>query len=690
MPKAKQKTTLVITEKPQAAMKIAYALADIAPVARKVGQVTYYEVNRGKEKILVGCAVGHLFTLAEKGKKKWPNFDLEWTPNYKSKGSEFTKKYLDVLKTISKKATDFIVACDYDIEGEVIGLNVVRFACEQKDAKRMKFSTLTKEDLNKAYDNLSPNIDWGLAYAGETRHYLDWLYGINLSRALMSAMKKAGAFRILSIGRVQGPALALVVKKEREIKKFKSTPYWNASITAKNSHEQLLKHPSNIIKKELLDEFKKLKGKKGKVTTKKKQEVLPPQVPFDLTTLQMEAHRLYSFTPARTLQIAQQLYLGGVISYPRTSSQKLPIAIGYDKILKKLPKTFTSHAKRKKPIEGKKSDPAHPSIYPTGDVSGISDNDQEKLYDLIARRFINCFCEDALIETKTVEAVVEGKKFNAKGLEIKEKGWTAVYRSRIEERALKDMEGEVTVKDVKVEEKKTQPPRRYSEASIVSELAKRNLGTKATRAMIVETLMKRGYIADKQLRATALGIAVTSALEKNSPDILNEELTRKFEKEMEAIKTSKNGEKQEKKILAEAKTVLLKIADQLTKNEKKIGKTLAEAQGAVREEEKEASKVVLCQKCKKGYIAMRRSRFGQFLACDAYPDCKTTFSLPPYGLIKKLDKVCEDCSWPLFIAIRRGKRPWEFCANPECKRRKEQQSSSQSSIQNTNKQEETK
>jgi DNA topoisomerase-1 len=247
--KEKQRITLIISEKPQASMKIAYALADIAPVARKVGQVTYFEANRGNEKIIVGCAVGHLFTLTETGKKKFPNFDIEWVPNWTIKGSEHTKKYLEVLKMLARKATDYVVACDYDIEGEVIGLNVIRFACNQKDAKRMKFSTLTKEDLNHAYENLSQHLDWGLAYAGETRHYLDWFYGINLSRALMTAIKKAGAFRILSIGRVQGPALALVVKKEKEILAFKSQPYWQVSLIVKNGQELLVKYPSNIFQK---------------------------------------------------------------------------------------------------------------------------------------------------------------------------------------------------------------------------------------------------------------------------------------------------------------------------------------------------------------------------------------------------------------------------------------------------------
>jgi len=150
------------------------------------------------------------------------------------------------------------MACDYDIEGEVIGLNVMRYALEQTDAGRMKFSTLTKSDIVTAYENKMQHIDWGLAYAGETRHYLDWLYGINLSRALMAAIKKAGSFAILSVGRVQGPALALIVKKEKEIQSFKARLYWQISLLVKNGHEILVKYAKDIFDKKELSEFRDL------------------------------------------------------------------------------------------------------------------------------------------------------------------------------------------------------------------------------------------------------------------------------------------------------------------------------------------------------------------------------------------------------------------------------------------------
>lgn len=297
-----------------------------------------------------------MFTLKEKERQKWPIFDLEWIPSYLKKGSEYTKKYYDVLALLAKKASIFTMACDYDIEGEVIGLNIMRFICNQQDARRMKFSTLTKEDIVKAYENPMSSIDWGLAYAGETRHYLDWMYGINLSKALMEAVRLAGSFAILSIGRVQGPALALIVKKEKEIMKFKSKPYWQISIITQPGGFEL-KHPKDIFDKKDLKDFEKLEGKEGTAITEKKDESLIPPVPFDLTTLQLEAYRLFGITPAQILQITQQLYLAGMISYPRTSSQKLPSAIGYEKILKKLPKELTKNVARKKPVEGKRAIP---------------------------------------------------------------------------------------------------------------------------------------------------------------------------------------------------------------------------------------------------------------------------------------------------------------------------------------------
>ena len=240
---------LIITEKPQAALKSASALG--SPTQKNFNKVPHYEVKRGNKKILVACAVGHLFTLKQKnGGYQIPVFDISWIPNFLAKRGDFTKRYYDSILKLAKEASSITVATDYDIEGEVIGLNIVRYICNQQDASRMKFSTLTKTELEQAYENKSPNINWGQAIAGETRHYLDWFYGINLSRALMNAIKTTCKFKIMSIGRVQGPALHLIVQKEKEIAAFKPKPYWQIFITISDKKNKLeLKHTKDIFNK---------------------------------------------------------------------------------------------------------------------------------------------------------------------------------------------------------------------------------------------------------------------------------------------------------------------------------------------------------------------------------------------------------------------------------------------------------
>jgi len=665
---------LIITEKPQAAMKIADALGSSGK--ENLHGIPYYELKRDGKQIVVACAVGHLFTLTQTQKgSEVPVFDIRWVPNYVVKKADFTKKYYDTLLSLVKNAGSITVATDYDIEGEVIGMNVVRFICNQKDANRMKFSTLTKNELNSAYETKSPTINWGQAIAGETRHYLDWFYGINLSRALMNAIKETGRFKIMSIGRVQGPALNLIVQRERKIQEFKSQKYWQIFIEITDGNSKVeLKYVRDIFDKKELGQFENIVGKTAVASTTKKQELLPPNAPFNLTSLQMEAYRLYGLTPTRTLQIAQSLYLAGLISYPRTSSQKLPDSIGYKEILEKLAKQFKAEKliKRDKPIEGKKSDPAHPSIYPTGERGTLND-DEEKIYNLIVKRFLSLFCEDAIVDNKKIVAKLDSLSFDTRGAEVVKKAWLEIYPYKIKETELPDMNGEVKIIDSRTEEKETQPPKRYSPASIVSELEKRNLGTKATRAAILETLYDRGYVKEKSIEATPLGISLISTLEKYSPVIIDEELTRKFEKEMDSILESKKDfETKEKKIIEEAKETIIAISKDFEKNKKDIGNELVVAESKQWEQEKEANKLNVCPVCKKGMLSIMYSRKTRrsFIACNAYPECKKTYSLPPNGVIKKTEKICEFCGFPMLMRLSKGKRPWIFCFNNECESNK--------------------
>jgi len=683
--------TLIITEKPQAASKISAALSNGKDSKFSDGGIPYYELERNNKKIVVACAVGHLFTVSQtKRKKEYPVFDIGWFPNFEVKKKDFTRKYYNVIKKLVKNAGEVVIATDFDTEGEVIGYNIVRFIAGQKDAKRMKFSSLTVDELQNSYDNSHPTIEWGQAIAGETRHFLDWLYGINLSRALMTAIKTTGRFKIMSIGRVQGPALNMIVEKEKEIMAFKSTAYWQVFITitdGKNTTE--LKHNKDITKKADLEKFNGLVGKKAIAITKKTKQTIQPPAPFDLTTLQTEAYKFFGITPSQTLQIAQKLYLAGLISYPRTSSQKIPEAMMPKKVLKELSKHFkeTQFAIKDKPIEGKKSDPAHPAIMPTGNYQNL-EGQEEKIYELIVKRFISCFCENAELENKSVEVEIDKLKFSEKGMEIIKPGWMNVYPTKMDEKEIKDFNGEVLIQKLRTEEKMTQPPRRYSPASIISELEKRNLGTKATRSNIIDTLYDRDYIKDKSIKATSLGIHLIDSLKKHSPVIIDENLTRKMEKEMDSMRESKKDlDKKQEHVISEAKDALTKISNDFRKNESIIGKELMDANTKMWEQQKQDNLIpMLCPNCNLGNVTLKFSpRFkSYFIACSTYPDCKQTYPLPKNSLIKKLDqeKKCEECGWPMLISIRQGKRPWIFCFNPKCPKRQEKQQSNSSENNN--------
>ncbi len=681
--KKSKEVELIICEKPAAAAKIAFALGRAEK--KNIGGVPYYEINFPGKKILIGCAVGHLFTLKQVEKSSgWPVFDIEWKPNFEVKKKDWSKKYYSALQKLCKEADSFINACDFDTEGEVIGWNVLRFICKRENAKRMKFSTLTSSELKESYNKVMPEIDFGQAYAGETRHKLDWFYGINLSRALMEAIKKAGNFKILSIGRVQGPALYLIVEKEKAIQNFKPEPYWQVYLLVSNSHKVEVKYPKDITKKSDLDKFKDLKGKSAEAKTTTTEQKIPPPAPFDLTTLQTESYKFFSISPSRTLQIAQQLYLAGLISYPRTSSQKLPLSIAYKEILNKLGKNyshFTKYAERSKPIEGKHSDPAHPSIYCTGEQKELS-SEEKKIYELIVKRFISCFCNDAIIENKKIEVSVDNLKFETRGLVIKDKAWMNVYPAKMQEMKLPDINGEVKILGVRIEEKQTQPPKRFTAASLIRDLEKKSLGTKATRSAIIDTLFNRGYIKGKSIEATPLGISLIESLEKNSPVIIDEKLTREFEKQMDSIQTAKKNLKEKsEKIIEEAKHTLLKIEKQFRKNEDKIGKELLSSLNHSREQERKESMLTECPKCKKGSLRILYNKTSKryFIACSAYPECRNTYTLPPYGLMKpsviedtegnKINEKCKECGFPLMLAIKKGKKPWKFCFNPECESR---------------------
>ncbi len=215
------------------------------------------------------------------------------------------------------------------------------------------------------------------------------------------------------------------------------------------------------------------------------------------------------------------------------------------------------------------------------------------------------------------------------------------------------------VKKIELFSKQTQPPKRYTQASIIKELEKRGLGTKATRAQILENLYTRGYVDETSITVTGLGKKTVEVLQKYSPTILDEKLTRKIEEEMEEIR---EGKKKEKEVLEEARQILDKILQDFKKNEKQIGSELVGAAEATEEKQNYIGKCTECD----GNLTIKKGKFGYFIACTKYPECRVTFSLPSKIMVKSAEKNCEVCNTPNIFVIRKGKQPQELCLNPYC------------------------
>ncbi len=678
-----QKTSfmqLIICEKPKVARKLANALSTGQVKQFKDFKVPYYLIERDGKQIYVVSAVGHIYSLSQiSSKRTLPVFDIDWLPAYKvDKSADYTKDYIKTIEHVSKSAEQVISACDFDIEGSLIGFNAIRFACKRNNGLRMKFSTLTKEDLIKSYENLI-DLDFENAYAGEVRHKLDWFYGINLSRALMNSIRKAGVYKTMSIGRVQGPALAILSKRELEIKAFVPKKYYELFIRVKNIDFQNEK--LKFDKKDQAELALKNTTSPAKVIEVKKRKVLQkPPFPFDLTTLQIEAHKALKIDPKQTLEIAQRLYEDSVISYPRTSSQRLPSSLNLKKILSSLQnvneysdfiKIIFSKNKSLKPVQGKKDDPAHPAIHPTGVIKQLSGKEL-KIYDLIVRRFLSCLSSPAVRQSQKVRLKAGTENYFATGIYTEDEGWFSIYSKFMKLEDIHfpkfDKQEQLPIQKIDLLEKQTKPPKRYTEASLISELEKKNLGTKATRAGIIDTLFKRNYAKkQKSIHVTEFGLAVYETLKQNCDKIIDEKLTEKIEEDMEKIQQK---QKQPEEVLEEGKQILITIIDEFKKNEDKIGKNLALN---LRISENNQNILGKCPNCEDGRLIIIKSKTTnkRFVGCTNYPKCKTTFPIPGTGKIVPTNRVCKFCNTPIFQVKRKGKKSnYEMCLDPNCSSKK--------------------
>ena len=675
--------SLIIAEKPSVALRIAMALGEKGPLRKSFDGVSYYELASKGDTLYVVAAVGHLFSLQQKGAaKQLPVFDVEWVPSFKvNQSSYFTKKYLDTIQEVGRTCDAFVNACDYDIEGTVIGTNIIKYV-QGRDVnreitgdkvRRMHFSTTTLSDLSASYER-AQGFDRNYFDAGETRHIMDWIWGINLSRALMRAISSGGQRKVMSIGRVQGPTLAILAVREREIKNFKPQDYWKVFATAKGAEFENKRGaiPTEAEAQALMAKAKSIPASVEKVDVH--ESPMRPFPPFDLTSMQLEASRTLGLDPSKTLQIAQSLYERSFISYPRTSSQKLPLSLNLPRIITDLSKNpaYAEAAQlliknsRFRPAEGGKEDEAHPAIYPTGELPARLAPDEAKLYDLIVRRFLSVFGEYASIEHTTVVLKIGDERYEAQGSRVTKKGWLESYTYyKPDEKSIPAFEQGAAVGIDKAQSKKlvTKPPDRFSKAGIIALLEKKGLGTKATRAAIVDTLFNRGYIQNKRIEVTDYGMSVYDALKQYCEPILDEEMTKKLDDDMEEIihqKTTKAA------VIAEGKGIITSIIATFMKNQSQISQSLQKGLAQTKESN-------ILGKCLKdgGNLVVKYSKLGkQFAACANWPNCNNTYPLPQNAKIVPTGKTCQFCKTPIVKVFRQGK-VFEMDLDPTCVTKKD-------------------
>ncbi len=680
--------TLVIAEKIAAAARIAAALDDAGtPRRRHEDGVPYFEATRRGERIVVVSALGHLYNVtAERAGSFYPVFNVVWRPLSQIKRSaKRVATWIQVITYLAGSASTLVSGTDLDVEGELIGYTILKYACggREGEAKRMAFSTLTTSELRAAFASLSPTIHFGLAAAGETRHLVDFLWGVNLSRALTLAMKaQCGSYHQLSVGRVQAPTLKFIVDQEKAIQSFVPTPFWvvTATIDVDGTCYHARYERSRLPR--LADAQGVVARCQGQTAVVDDLQIQPfqqpPPVPFDVGGLQREAYRVFHVAPSQTLNLAERLYLEALISYPRTSSQKLPPTIDYRGILTALHRSNQYRRFAEKllaqplltPHEGTQHDPAHPAIYPTGNLPETPlPRSTRRIFDLIVRRFFAVFCGPARKERLRVSLNAAGDHFYLQGQRVLKPGWLPFYEpyaARDDERLPTVTVGQsLPLREVRLEERYTPPPTRYNPSSLLTLMEKQGIGTKATRAAIIDTLYRRGYVRDERMEVTGLGFQVVDTLEAHCPAILSVELTRALEGDMAQVEA---GALQREAVVERAVNVLKEVLVAFKANEALIGRALSDA---VREVRRDASEVGRCPACGSGRLMILQSRKTgkRFVGCSNFRRglCTASFPLPqPPYVVTPVRTPCGACGWPRVQVAARRRRPWYLCLNPAC------------------------
>ena len=614
----------------------------------------------------VEATMGHIKDLP----KSELGVDVEH--NFKPQYDPVVKK-ADIVKNlvkVAKKAEKVYIASDPDREGEAIASHVEEIIDGGKEY-RIVFHEITKEAVEEAI-NAPRKINRNLVDAQIARRVLDRLVGYKLSPLLWRKVRRG-----LSAGRVQSVAVRLIVEKEREIEAFKAKEYWEISSevsTKKKEHFIVMLAKIDDAKVEVGngEDAKKIVGDlekaKYEVASVVKKEVIKrPYPPFTTSTMTQAGARIFGWSAKRTMSTAQGLYEEGLITYHRTDSAHIAEAALKklrDYISEKYGKNYLSEKPVFYKVTSKVAQEAHEAIRPT-DVAKdfkVSNSryakDQETLYNLILRRFVACQMAPSIYDETTIEVVaVKGKKYllRASGQIIKFEGWRKVIPAKKETEEefakLPEVTQEEPLQLIKVDsiQKFTEPPARFNEASLIKMLEKLGIGRPSTYAPIITTIQYRNYVekTEGKFYSTPVGVAVNDFLIGNFPDIFEYQFTAEMEDDLDKIAEGKTKWEVPIKKFWTPFAQTLEIVEKGSKRVKieveKMGKA--------------------CPLCKKGELVIRIGRFGKFVSCSRFPDCKFTEKY-----IEKVGMKCPKCKKGDVIVKKtfKGKRFFGCSRYPDC------------------------
>ncbi len=598
------------------------------------------------------------------------------------------KEIIRSLKNLAKKADTIVIATDFDREGELIGadaLSCCRQVNETAPVYRVRYSSFTKKEIVEAFSNLV-ELDFDLASAGASRQDIDLIWGAVLTRYL-TLVKFAGYGNVRSSGRVQTPTLALVVARERERLAFEPEDYWviRGSFDAYAQNGPTTGNGEGVF--EAAHSIARFKSQKAAeavmhavadarcarvLAVEKRRRTVAPPAPFNTTSL-MAAASAEGLSPARTMRIAESLYMDGYISYPRVDNTVYPASLDLAEIVRTISgnATYAPYCKKLlsagslRATRGKKEETDHPPIYPTAkaDPDNLSAADY-KLYNLIARRFLATLSDAAIIEGTKVSLDVADEAFVAKGDVLVVLGFREIYPYGLKkDEQLPALEDGMSIafNGATCIQKQTEPPARYSQGRLIQEMEKLGLGTKSTRHSIIERLYQVNYVQNDPIEPSQLGMAVCDALDKFAPHITHPEMTAELEREMDLIASGKTTKDD---VVDNSRTLLAEQLANLIPHSEEVKDALADAVAA-------DAYVGLCPKCGRD-LQMRASQKtkSMFIGCAGWPECDVTYPLPK-GRVESVTDVCATCGMPQVKVTAFRSKPRIVCIDPECETNKE-------------------